>query len=135
VRLMMETSSTEAMLVLLLSATTTYSSLFKVVSAICIVIFPFLGITQNLICIGYYLKYFFCLFFVIRVLIRMVLQWKFLISLLNLIEFCILWKSKVFVKIFTVEVGLTRHLINEFYLFINNSQEIPTFKLIRCIVI
>jgi len=74
VRLMMETSSTEAMLVLLLSATTTYSSLFKVVSAICIVIFPFLGITQNLICIGYYLKYFFCLFFVIRVLIRMVLQ-------------------------------------------------------------
>jgi len=120
VRLMMETSSTKAItLLLLLSATTAYSSLFKVISTVCIVIFPFLGITQNLISIGYYLKYFFSLLFVIRVLIRVMLQWQFLICFLNLVEFCALWKSKVFVKVFTVEVGLTRHLTRLNLLFIN----------------
>jgi len=51
------------------------SSSFNKFSSILIVTPPLFLITQNLIGIWYYLKNFFGLFFIVRIFIRMVLQW------------------------------------------------------------
>lgn len=79
-------------------------ALLEKLAAVSVVILSFLCVTKNAICVRDLLKDFFCLLLVVRVLVRMVLERKFLVGLLNLRELSVSRHAEHLIKVLRVEV-------------------------------
>jgi len=86
------------------TATGRMPALLEKLAAVSVVILSFLCVTKNAICVRDLLKDFFCLLLAVRVLVRMVLERKFLVGLFDLRELSVSRHAEHLIKVLRVEV-------------------------------